>query len=223
MDIIYSGAELGHAPLISMRLNALERDMACYRPDQFDFSSACSRCGSGARIIAPMILDPSRLPTNSMICQTAHYEYFVTEPLFQALSNANLSGLRLIQAVDARGDRLPWWHLVPAYELPPMTEETRMSLRGDPSMGCRRCGRDNFFDGQREPVQIVYSRKEIGKGTLPDVATTYECFGISGLSEPFENSHIAHGLVLISPNGYSVFRALKVRGVRFEPIRIDEN
>jgi hypothetical protein len=55
---------------------------------------------------------------------------------------------------------------------------------------------------------------------VPDVAQTYECFGISAANE---NGFIAHGHLLVSARVYDILRRLKLRAARFAPVQIIED
>lgn len=194
------------------------------RPEQFDFSSACRRCGVGARQIAPLIIHLSRMPRKAIMCQSMDHAYFVTEGAADVLRKARLRGVELLEAVTTGGEPSGWWQLIPRHEMPPFAPETRGVKRGAEKDGwyCPVCRRDNHYHDNKEPTSLVYRRTDADPAKLPDVSETWERFGVSGFAkpgEPFQYSRFASGLILIRPRVFDILRGLKVRGMRLEPVR----
>jgi hypothetical protein len=54
---------------------------------------------------------------------------------------------------------------------------------------------------------------------LPDVVETWERFGRSDIDQDFRCSHLGEPLILVSPKVLDVFRRLKIKGARFQPVR----
>lgn len=228
---VYADSELRAAPLLLFSVSTGHRDLGWRPREAFDWSTGCPRCGAGARQVTPLRITPGGhwhrgLPRKGLICQTLDQEYLVTGPLYEALANAGLVGLELLQVRSSKDQPLPWWQIVPRHEMPPMAPETRgivpgRDADGRPQQGCVQCGRDNHFATLKEPMQIAYRRSQFGTAPLPDVTQTYECFGLSGLEE--ERYLAARPHVLVSPRVLDIFRKLKVRAGHFVPVRIIED
>jgi hypothetical protein len=218
-DEEYTDDELRAAPLLKLGATTREIDLGRRRPEEFDFSRGCPRCGTGALQAGSLHIKAGSLPRRAPICQSLDRYTFVTEPLHEALAGAGLRGLELRQARSMRGEPLAWWQLMSNYEMPPMKEEVARKLRGADKDGCHFCKRDNNFGGGFRPVTYVYPRAAVRQEELPDVTHTFECFGISGFKG---NGYLAHGNLLVSPKVFDIFRRLKVRRVAFEPVRIED-
>lgn len=218
---VHTFKELQSAPLLSMGvLTAHRGDGGPKHGTQYDLSRACSSCGTGALQESPLILKASVPPKNASVFQTMCFEYLVSNGIAEALRVAGVTGLELRQAHAYESNSpIPWWQLIPLHELPPMAPETSGIIRGDPAP-CLQCERDAYFSSAKIPEEIAYRASQLDVESLPDCVHTYECFGKSGIAEPFENSHFAHPLLLVKPKVFDVFREHKVRGAEFVPVRV---
>lgn len=223
----YTAAELHGAPLLEMSLERAPRDTGDFLyTEQFDFSTMCPKCGTGAVPVGPLVVRESALRGTGLIYRSMRFEYLVAEPVARALRAAQCSGLELLPVRSHKGATLSWWQIVPRYEMPPWSSQTRGTKRGT-SRGeicwdapCEACGRDGYFSDGKQPTQLVYCRSDLRDWPLPDFAQTYERFGCSVLREPFAKSQFAQGLLLVSPRVYDILQGFKIDGLRFEPVRI---
>lgn len=215
----YSDEELRQSALLSFGLEAAHRDTGRQNIERFDLSKGCPHCGSGSLPMAPLVVKASALPKTATMCQTLDGQYLVTEPLHQSLCNAELTSLEVMQVVTKKREALAWWQLVPCHYLPPMAPETKGIIRSRTleKKACVHCRRDNYFHTPDKPEQIVYYRSQLGGRPLPDIAWTWECFGVSGMHV---NGYVPQPRLIVSPKVFDVFRRLKVKGACFTPVTI---
>jgi hypothetical protein len=226
-EATYTDKELRAAPLLELSLEASPREVV-YDTGTFDLARGCPKCHSGAPQVAPMKIRPSALPKKVPMCQTIDFAYLLSEPLFQALSLAGLTGLELMRVQDTKGNPLAWWQFVPRHVMPPMAPETRGWMRDieplfdptAPKKGCPACKRDRYcVNNTHEVPQIAYRRSQLRDAPLPDVAETWECQGVWSLP----NQIAGRGRVLLSPKVYDIFKRFKIRGIQFTPVLIVED
>ena len=226
-EATYTDKELRAATLLELSLEASPREVV-YDTGTFDLARGCPKCHSGAPQVAPMKIRPSALPKKVPMCQTIDFAYLLSEPLFQALSLAGLTGLELMRVQDTKGNPLAWWQFVPRHVMPPMAPETRGWMRDieplfdptAPKKGCPACKRDRYcVNNTHEVPQIAYRRSQLRDAPLPDVAETWECQGVWSLP----NQIAGRGRVLLSPKVYDIFKRFKIRGIQFTPVLIVED
>jgi len=215
---IWTVQELREAPLLEFRLEMAPREWkSLHYREQFDFSTGCPRCGIGALQVGPLRVKVSALPKKALMCETLDGEYLVAEPLREALEAAGTRGAEVIQVVSPRDEPVGWWQVVPRQEMPPLRSETRGFIRDPGVKGCPECRRDTWCHTGDEPSEFVYGRSQLRDRPLPDVAETYERVGVSGFDV---NGYLPRGRLLVSPRIFDVLQRLKVRGARFNPVRI---
>jgi hypothetical protein len=157
----------------------------------------------------------------------------VAEPLVEPILSAKLSGLELRQVIFYRNnDPLPWWQLITHHCMPPMSPQTRgvipstedhvvrpdFVIRAMPP--CLECHRDGRYHTNKEPCEIMYSRKDVDPDSLPDFAHTWESFGKSAIDpkEP-RYSRYYDPMIMVKPKVLDLFRSLKVKHVEFSPVQ----
>jgi hypothetical protein len=216
-DAVYSEDELKNAPLLVFRLERAPRgDGGPTYGTEYDLSSACPVCGTGAPQASSLVLKRSDVPKSGPIFQTLDHEYLVNGEIARSLADSRLTGLRLLEARSLRdGAGLGWFQLIPTAQMPPVAAWSKGLERWKP---CTTCGRDGYYHRPDEPLQLAYST-DAALSSLPDVTTTYECFGKSGLRQPLAKSHFAQPMLLVKPRFREILAAHKVRGAQFEPVR----
>lgn len=232
----YSDTELRRFPYLFLMIEreALEHHSPFYGTE-YDMSAACSRCGTGAVQTSPLRIPLTGLPKKGLLCKGPSWEVLVGESLAEALGSAALRGVELRQARFYRNDQpLPWWQLISRFEMPRMhgstlgittsetdhVTETGMVIRAIPP--CRECRKNGRFGSRKEPLEVVYSRRDlnIDIAALPDIAHTWECFGGSRLDpEDPKLNVVAKPNLLVSPRVFDVFRRLKAKQTTFAPVR----
>jgi len=228
---VYSVDELRAAPLLEFSLSRSPRELGYPYEGQYDFATGCPHCHTGARQVGPIRVNPpfsdssAGLPRTGVVCQTIDFDYLVRGELHAALASATLPGLKLMEARSKLDEPTGWWQLVAEDTMPRMSPATRGLTRGKDRRGrplptCVHCDRANYYHSADEPLQIVYRRRDIGAGPLPDAAFTWEGFGETG---PECRSVIARPRLLVSPRVLDIFRKLKVRGPVYAPVQIGDD
>lgn len=216
---IYTEAELQRASLLHLVVTrAPKADGGPRHGTEYDLTNACPRCGTGAVQTSPLVLKRSETPRpGADLFETLSGEVLISEDLAGVWDAAGIGGAELRGAVSHRdGQPLAWFQVIPQLELPPMSAQTRGTIREDP---CPACGRDGHFFTVKSPEAIVYDDPESAED-LPDVCHTYERFGNSVLREPFASSFFAPPLLICKPNVQKFFRGRRVRGIRFIPVQL---
>lgn len=220
-DFIYTRSEILAAPLLGLSIGLAPKGFGGPKyGTQFDLSKACRLCGTGALQVGPLILKRSEVPQKGDIFETLDDDTLVSPRVAEAFREDQVTGVELRQVVAHKGgDPLPWYQIITDFELPRMSDLTRGIIRGDPPP-CPVCMQDGHYHTVREPMQIVYDATALEIDNVPDIAHTWERFGRSVLREPFKDSHFASPLLIVKPKLFLLFERLKVRRLRFLPVRI---
>jgi hypothetical protein len=180
---------------------------------QYDLARGCSRCGTAAPQISPLYLRANDAPRGGDVWQTLDQELLVRPGVRDLLERA--TGVEFRQVLSAEsGEPLPWFQLIPIYELPPMSAGTE-GIYQDPQFTCPQCKRDGF--GTAASYTIRY---ELDLDSLPDVCHTFERFGRSVLKEPFSKSHFAQPLTIVRTRVFQLLKEAGVRNISVEPIDV---
>jgi hypothetical protein len=221
IEHIYTDGELRRFPLLNLTVD--RKPLEAGGPEYgttYDLSASCPRCGSGAKQTSALMLPLAGLPKSGMLCEAAHGEILVAATLANALREAKLSALELRQARFYRNNEpLPWWQMISTYQMPPMSEATEGVIRSERLPPCPHCQRDGHYNSATRPTQIAYDVCVVDPEALPDVVETWERFGRSNIDQDFRFSHLGEPLILVSPKVLDVFRRLKIKGARFQPVR----
>jgi hypothetical protein len=213
--------ELRAAPLLHMVAWVHVTGERAPRPDTcYDLTRACPACGAGTQTISPLILRRAELPRRPPLGTVSGTTLVFHDELVDAVATAGLTGFAFVRALDRSGHPLSWHELRVEHVLPPMTVASTGLVRGKTGAEapCGRCGRDGFFDDAEHAFAPTYPRTALNG--LPDIAATYEHFGTGALTEPFHDSRLAAPRVIVRPAVRDLFRALKIRGVRFTPVAV---
>jgi len=181
---------------------------------EYNLEDACKYCGTGAKRVGPMIFDV-RSPAKSALFATLDREFIVKKELADEIRGKGIDCTEEV-IFKKTGETIPFEIITPQAILPPFSKTTRGYKREDQ---CKHCGRDGYFDKIDEPLELRYEN-------LPDillekdVLCTYECFGNSGLREPFKDSVFAAPKHVVSDRIKDIVQKWKTRDVRFEPVFI---
>lgn len=196
---------------------------------EYDLSSACPFCGSGAVQVGDLYLKRSEAPRKGDISRTIAGQTVVSLSLAYSLFHAGLSGFHFRSVKSSRdGSDLPWVQWFIEEHLPPMSAASSGVIRdfkkynwGEPA--CAKCNRNGYFHTPEEPFQLRYDKGKVTESDLPDVLHTWEWFGYSWLSDPLKESHFgASPLLIVKPKVYQLLKQLRVRAVMFEPVEFVE-
>ena len=220
-ECLYEDSELRESPLLLLGLRErLFLGGGTQFGTQYDVSSACPHCGTGAVQTSPLMLPAVRFSEKGHICGTYLDHFLVSTELAKALLKARVTGLELRQAHSYRSQKsLPWWQMIGTYTMPRMSPQTKGVFHDmRPGWGCAYCQRD-CYEGMEE---MVYSLDDVRPSAVPDVVQTWECFSRSVLhDDPERNLRRDFGqpLLLMKPRVFDVFRELKVKSAEFSPVR----
>jgi hypothetical protein len=218
-DRAYSRRELSAFPLLVLTVDAPPRGYggATYGTE-FDLSTACGNCGTGATQISPLLLRRSDLPCRGTIFQTLDREILLSTEVALDLAAANVTGLELREAVDeSTREGLGWYQMLATTEMPPFLDESSGVHHSD---GCETCSRDGFGRTPGQPAELVYDSAAAPSVTA--VCATWEFFGRSVLRTPLPESTLARPLALVEPRVAEMLYRKRVRAARLYPVRIKE-
>ena len=214
--------ELAAAPLLFLRPLGPGTDRPHPREGtSYDDSGACSTCGAGLVQTSPFRVGRTVLP-KSYLCTGVADDLLLHASVAEAIASAGLRGMTLRPVLDASGAAIPWFQLVVEATLPPMLAASRGMIRGraGAERPCGRCGRDGWFDTTDDPFIPAYSRSVLD--TMPDAAWTFELFGTGVWAEPVHGQRwLASRRLIVRPRVYAALKPLKVRGVRWLPVRVE--
>lgn len=218
-DRRYTDAELRKASLLRLLVTRPERGFGGPRyGTRFDLEGACWHCGSGAKQISPLVLNPGEVERSGEVAQTLDRDILLSPRVATALAGIGVSEDEL-RPVESNGRPLlePWVQLLARETLPRMSSRSEGFVREDP---CPVCLRDGFFANAAHPRTVVYEITAENLVRLPLVMHTYELFGNSRLAKPFSDSHFAAPLTIVKPEVYLAIKELRIRGVEFTPVPV---
>jgi hypothetical protein len=209
--VLYPTAkELRAAPLLYVRVTERRSPLGHPRKDTtYDYSTACAQCGAGMRQISPLRLRKSEVPKKGLSAGVGQ-EFLFHDSVADAMTAANLRGIRFRPVLDAGGAPLPWQQLVVEHNMPPMSIGTRGVIRGraGAEQPCGSCGSDGYFDTVEDPFIPVYTAWP--SPAMPDAAWTAERFGAGASAER---------RLIVRPAFHEVLQPLVIRGLRWMPVR----
>jgi hypothetical protein len=190
----------------------------------YDFSTGCPECGTGATQTSPLRITPAALPVKGHVALTLNQEFLVDEFLATEL-RIDLRGECSLRQVEARRSRepLPWWQILPDVSMPPMdplTEGVSGFGPREEGEGCTVCHRDAYGGGGFEPLIPVYRMTESEQQTLPHFVSTWEHFGRPSRIK-FKTGYtigLAMPMIVMSNFAMQVFLKNKIKGVSFVPV-----
>ena len=219
---VYSENDLKTAKLLWLAMRTRERGVGGpAHGTEYDISKACPLCGTGAIQTSPLILKPKQFPKKALMFQTMDDEYLVSSKVQQVLAKEKFSGLEMRQAIAMATGPVPWYQLIASFVMPPLSKRTKRIIRDPLPPPCTRCNRDGHFHTFEEPSMITYDAADVNVNDLPDAAVTWEHFGVGGLQTPLNESNFSSTRLLVSQRVFEVLQGQKLRGLCFEPIRID--
>ncbi len=224
-EIEYDRADLEAAEYLVVWVTRAEKgNTGLKHGTEYDLSTGCLECGTGARQVSSLRINASALPKKGQVTHTYSHEVLVHETLATELKIDLRSDRGLRQVEDHRTrEKLPWWQILPDTYMPPLAPQTKgmtgWGLRAE-GEGCGYCRRDGFGGGGFEPFEPVYRMTESERAGLPDFVFTHEHYGVSRLKqEPGRPIGLAYPGTLVSNRALRVFLKNNVRGISFIPVR----
>lgn len=214
--------ELAAAPLLLLRAGGPGTNRGHPRDGtSYDDSQACPECGAGLVQTSPFRVRKTELPKSFLAAGVAD-DLLLHESVAGIVASAGMQGMTLRPVLDPSGAALPWLQVVVETTLPPMLASSRGMIRGrsGAERPCARCGRDGWFDTTTDPFIPSYSRAVLE--TMPDAAWTFERFGTGAWAAPVHGKRrLAGRRLIVRPRVYAALKALKLRGVRWFPARVE--
>lgn len=218
-EIEYEPEDLYGAELLLMRVARNPRGTA--GPEygtEYDLSTGCSACKTGARQISPLRLGPKEIPKKPGIWPISRGGIILDEGLAHELQIVIKSACGLRQCEDRQTHRkLPWWQILPDLAMPPLDSTSRGV---ETEEQCPVCKREGFFNDPDVPERYVYRMNKKQRAKLQDFIATWEHFGHT-LLDPKETSYpgFAEPGILVSNRVMRVFLDKKVKAVNFIPVQ----
>lgn len=219
VEVEYERSDLEPAEFAELQIHRAPRgDTGPMYDTEYDLSTACPECGTGARQVSPLRISASALPKKARVCCTHYNEILVDQELATDLM-VDLGGERGLRQAEERRIRtaLPWWQVLPDTYMP----------RADPATGhrvdeqCPRCKRDGFVGAaDQRPLEFTYRLSSRERRALPNFVYTWEHFGTSRIKwKPGYVIRFASPAILVSNRVMRLFWEKRVRGVKFVPVR----
>jgi hypothetical protein len=205
----YSRLELDQAELFHLHVRSVFEPAGEEVGTQYDESTACPKCGSGAQQIGPLFLNWGRIPSGKDISQTIAGEIVVSRRFVEAFRQHQITGVRFDHirrslASDAQSDY--WFQMVVTSSEAEIIAPTRTG--------------ENPFDEDEQPQcrlgdllglnllsEIFVARASCG---TTDITSSKRYIGVRrGLLRP-------RRLVLISPKVRRLIEAEKLKGCAIE-------
>lgn len=195
----------------------------------YNFTNSCNKCGTGAKLAGNLQVTGINNVKKEFF-ETLNRDYIISEKLYISLRNEGLQLGNLKNIVDYKYNTLPYFHLYTDIILPESYKKTGIEIENQ----CPVCKRNGFFNktviGCIEkniptyvyPVDLHYSSSELKKTDKSDFYFTWECFGYSNLVAHGNNVvGLARPLLVVNQKFKDILEKLKVKGLEFELIAID--
>jgi hypothetical protein len=207
----YSRFELEHAELFHLRVTSVFEPAGEECGTQYDETTACPKCGSGAQQVGPLFLDEKRIPRGKDISRTIAGEIVVSRRLVEVFQRHEITGVtfdpvRRSPASNAESDR--WLQMVVTSSDAEVVAPTRV-------------GENPFDEDDQDRGQCslgdllglnLLSEVFIGKATrgTADVISSKRYVGVRrGLLRP-------QRLILVSPRVRRLIETEKLKGCAIE-------
>jgi hypothetical protein len=214
--------ELAAAPLLYLRAGGPGTDRGHPRDGtSYEDSGACASCGAGLAQTSPLRVRTTELPKAALATGIGD-ELLLHESVARVVESAGMRGVSLRPVLDPAGAPIAWFQVVIEHTMPPMLASTRGLIRGrgGAERPCARCGRDGWFDTVHEPFIPSYARSMLD--SMPDAAWTFELFGTGAWAEPIHGKRsLASRRLIVRPAVYAALKPLKLRGVKWFPVRVE--
>jgi hypothetical protein len=189
----------------------------------YDLSSACPSCGSGARQTSALFVNGDDLHKvrDRRVGMALSRQGIVDRGIAKELELTGITGLCIGEMFVARArggkDKLPWKYFSAARTLPPMSPATTGFTR---KAGCDRCHRDGYFFEAQEPTRIVY--READLRDIDDVNLSWENLWQGILTPGRKECTLPAPLLLVTPKVRRIFRDAGVTCFDWIPIHVEE-
>ena len=187
----------------------------------YDERSACKQCGAGLIQETPFRVRKTELPKSALVTGIAD-DVIMHDTIADLVAKEGLAGIGFREVLDQAGAPIPWRQLTVEQVMPSMLASARGFVRGrsGAERPCTLCGRDGWFDTTNDPFIPAYPRTVLE--TMPDVAWMHELFSTGAWQSPIHGKRsLARRRLIVRPRFYQLLKSLKVRGLRFSPVRVE--
>jgi len=196
---------------------------------EYDLSSACVDCGTGAKLIGTLIVKGFSNIKKDFF-ETLDEDLIISSRLYNLIRD-NLHDFYLNQVVDSRKNKLDFYHFANNVTLPRFKKDSTGFVIEDQ---CQTCRRNGFFTdaeiGNLErniptiihPYILKYDKNDLVKYNHDLILNTWECFGLSNRVAT-GNSVIryARPLTIVSERIKDIFNREKLNDVEYEQLVIE--
>lgn len=222
IEVEYDRSDLESCEFVALDVNrAPKGDTGLAYGTEYDLSTGCPECGTGARQISALRINASALPKKARIMRTYNSDILIDHELANDLMIELRSDRGLRQVEDRRSHKpLPWWQILPDTYMPPVDPSTGLRTEDQ----CPRCHRNGFYGREdQRPIEYTYRMSKRDRSTLPDFVYTWEHGGFSSLKpRPGYVASLAQADVLISNRVMRILWARNIRGLELTPVRFVE-
>lgn len=195
----------------------------------YNFDRACKACGTGV-VLEGKLRTKGLKKINKDFFITQDDDFIISEKLYESLRKEKIKLGDLKNIVDNKNNDLPFYHLNTTLTLPPAIKKEGFTIEGQ----CPVCKRNGYFctaiigpPNTNIPTKILpydlhYSLSNMDILSQSDFLFTWESMGLSNLVEQGNNViRYARPLLVVSEDFKSTLEKLKVLGLKFEQIVID--
>lgn len=185
------------------------------KPECFDLTSGCSKCGTNSRRLKLVI---NRFP-KSDFDSTVQHDYLLSSKAGSDLKSQGINVSHLKEAIlnkDKSGSG--FYHLTGEHELPRMMSNSKGIIT---ESQCELCGQDGFYDTTKENPEYYYPKNTLFNSA--DILSTWEHFGPS-IKNPSGNRifRLARPRIIVSEKVKCILEKIKYSKLKFEQIKIEE-
>jgi hypothetical protein len=157
----------------------------------------------------------SDMPRLKSVAETLDNELLLTKPIASQLAQLGVTSLVPLVNVST-GAKLSAMELRPERILPPFSPESKGY---ELERQCPDCHRDGHFDLQKKALDLHYEGLPASYASNR-ILCTYECFGNSRLRDPFAESRIASGRLIVRDDAAQVLSGISGKTLEFYPVSI---
>lgn len=206
----YSAGETRAASLFRLRVTSTFEPAGEECGTEYDESTACPRCGAGARQISPLFVDVNRIPRGKDISRTISGEIVVSRRVKELFERHQITGANLVSVrsnPSSSAESSDWFQLIVEDCSAEVIAPTRVGIDPfDPdASGEYRCPLGDLIGLN------LLSEVTVASGSRRyDVFCTHQFVGVRrGLLRP-------ERIVLISPRVWRIIKAEKLSGTEAE-------
>ncbi|MCC6660710.1 MAG: hypothetical protein IT437_07465 [Phycisphaerales bacterium] len=219
-EVHYDRSDLESCEYVHLHVNRAARgDTGPSFGTDYDLSTGCPECGTGARQSSPLRISRGSLPKKARAMRTHHGEVLIDHELATDMMIELRSERGLRQVEDRRLlTPLPWWQVLPEVSMPPAEASTGFTVDPDRCPKCRRAGFGPARDWR--PLEFTYRLGAAERRALPDFVSTWEHFGESRIRyRPGYVLGFALPDILVSNRVMRLCWKAKIKGLQFVPVR----